>query len=107
MSYRPALPSFVRGLALDAAQRERIGQLTHKQAIAHREKSKAAQRAMNELRQVLQKERLDEPLACALAENAAHAQDEMAAIQARFLQEIDALLNAEQRNKMAAGKKRR
>ena len=95
-------PPFLRGIALNEAQRDQIFELMHKQAPTMRDKAKASHQAMNELHELSLSNNYDEARAKKLARSAADAQSEMGLLRSQNDQKILAMLTPEQRKEVAA-----
>jgi Spy/CpxP family protein refolding chaperone len=99
------VPPFLHGANLTEAQKDQVFKLMHTQAPVMREKAKAAQQAMEELRALGQAEKFDETRAKSLADNAARAHAEMALLHVKTDQQIYTLLTPEQRSKIGQRQK--
>jgi Spy/CpxP family protein refolding chaperone len=93
-------PHHLRELELADAQQDKLFELMHEQAPRHREKAKAASKALEDLRRLSASERYDAAQARALANAHAQALAEMALMHAELDAKIRAVLTPEQRKKL-------
>jgi protein CpxP len=100
-------PRFLRGVALDEAQQDKVFAIVHAQQPQLREQSKAARHAHEALRAMATSGQFDEAKASALAQTAAKAMAAMALQQARTDAQVYALLTPEQRRQASEGGPRR
>ena len=94
-------PMFLRGVALDEAQQDKVFAIVHAQQPQLREQSKAARHAHEALRAMATSGQFDDAKASALAQTAAKAMAAMALQQARTDAQVYALLTPEQRRQAA------
>lgn len=96
------MPPFVRHLNLSEAQKDQVFELMHSKAPTFRELGKKSKSIHDEMREFALSDTFDAAKAQSLADKAAKNHSEMLTMRAVVDQQIYALLNAEQRSKLAA-----
>lgn len=96
------LPPYLRGLKLSESQRDRIFELMHEQAPQLRAIGKKARQSVEQLHRQALSPAYDSAQARSLADSAGRAHGEMLARRTEIDQKIFAILNAEQRQQLAA-----
>lgn len=93
-------PSFLRGVELTEAQRDKLFMIVHEQMPEVRKKNRAIRVAQDKLQALAQSSQYDEASARALAETAAKEMKELALLRARADQTVYALLTPAQRKQV-------
>lgn len=96
------LPPYLRGLKLSESQRDRIFELMHDQAPQLRAIGKKARQSVEQLHRQALSPAYDSAQTRSLADSAGRAHGEMLARRAEIDQKVFAILNAEQRQQLAA-----
>lgn len=100
------LPSFLHGVTLTDAQKDKIFEIHHALAPALRDKAKVVHKARSELRAMAEAGTFDEARVRALADTAARAEAELAVMHARSAHQVQQLLTAEQKKQIEAQRAR-
>jgi Spy/CpxP family protein refolding chaperone len=90
-------PSFLRGINLTEAQRDKVFAIRHAQAPVMREKFKIVRKSHEDLRALTTSAQYDDAKARAIADTGARAMAELAVLKARGDHDIYALLTPEQK----------
>jgi len=96
------LPPYLRGLKLSESQRDKIFELMHGQAPQLRDIAKKARQSVDQLHRQALGDSYDGTQARQLADEAGRAHGEMLARRAEIDRKIYAILDAEQRQQLAA-----
>jgi len=97
-------PSFLRGINLTEAQRDKVFAIRHAQAPVMRDKFKIVRQSRTDLRALTTAAQFDEARARAIADTGARAMADIAVLKAKGDSEIFALLTPEQKAQAAKAK---
>lgn len=95
-------PPYLRGLKLSDTQRDQIFELMHEKMPQLRNTAKQARQSVTQLHTQALSDAYDSAKARHLADSAGRAHGEMLALRAEIDQKVFAILNAEQRQQLAA-----
>lgn len=96
------MPPYLRGLKLSESQRDQIFELMHEKMPQLRNTAKQARQSVEQLRTQALSDSYDSAKARSQADGAGRAHAEMLSLRAEIDQKVFAILNAEQRQKLAA-----